>query len=249
VDIDTPLDLIVLGKAASRGAITAGGGAAREAGRGAGREAARGAAREAGRGAGAGAGALFGEGPARERLAELGGVLSNRRAELLVTGRVSAATLSWLQNGVECRVRALIEERGLKAASKFAQGDAGGALDGPSRGATPQRPPRSILGELLDRDGPGALAATVAGLGDAALIDTRVLMAHRYGASESSWPPAEDRFASDLLLPAAIADPWLRALTAAAASAPAGHPILLGGHTLVNGGLRLLAQRARVGNR
>ena len=229
-DIDTPLDLLVLGEAGARAGH--------------------------GRGHRRGAGALFGEGPARERLTELGDILSNRRAELLVAGRVSAATLAWLQSGVACRVRALIEERGLKAASKLAQGAADGAgrhpdtaLDEHSDGAISQRPPRSILGELLDRDGPEALAATVAGLGDAALIDTRVLMAHRCGPSESSWPPAEDRFASDLLLPATIADPWLRALTASAASAPAGHPILLGGHTLVNGGLRLLAQRARVGNR
>jgi len=30
------------------------------------------------------------------------------------------------------------------------------------------------------------------------------------------WPDPEDRFASDLLLPATIADPWLRALTESA---------------------------------
>jgi hypothetical protein len=86
-------------------------------------------------------------------------------------------------------------------------------------------------------------------MADAALIDTRVLMAHRNGADESRWPPPEDRFASDLLQPASIADPWLRAITESAVTSPADHPILLGGHTLVNGGLRLLAQRARAGSR
>jgi len=115
-------------------------------------------------------------------------------------------------------------------------------------GATPRRP-RSILGELLDRDGPEALALAVSRLADAAVIDTRVLMAHRFGPAESAWPSAEDRFASDLLLDSTIADPWLRALTSSAATATADHPILLGGHTLVNGGLRLLAQRARAGKR
>jgi hypothetical protein len=184
-----------------------------------------------------------------ERLAALAGVLSNRRAELLVAGRVSATTLSWLQRGVACRVRALVEERGLRAASRLAQ--SGTTASG--------RPPRSIIGELLDRDGPDSLAATVARLADAAVIDTRVLLAHRAGATDGAtmgataeatpWPAAEDRFASDLLLPASVTDPWLRALTASAASAPADHPILLGGHTLVNGGLRLLAQRARAGAR
>jgi CTP:molybdopterin cytidylyltransferase MocA len=213
VDIDTPIDLLVLGT---------------------------------------GARTPFGEepaGPVADRLAALAEVTANRRAELMVAGRVSASTLSWLQRGVDCRVRALIEERGLKAASDLAQGEAG-PEGGATAGATPRaRPPHSILGDLLDRDGPESLAATVARLADAAVIDTRVMMAHRYGAAESGWPAAEDRFASDLLMPNAIADPWLRALTISAASAPADHPILLGGHTLVNGGLRLLAQRAHAGNR
>jgi hypothetical protein len=194
-----------------------------------------------------------------ERLAALADVLSNRRAELLVAGRVSTATLRWLERGVACRVRALVEERGLRAASKLAQADAtagstAGATAGSTAGATAgasgnSRPPRSILGELLDRDGPEALARTVAGLADAAVVDTRVLMAHSRGADESAWPGAEDRFASDLLLPAAVGDPWLRALTTSAVTAPSDHPILLGGHTLVNGGLRLLATRARAGAR
>jgi hypothetical protein len=218
VDIDTPIDLIVLGGGAARGR----------------------------RGTGApGAGPLFGEGLVGDRLKALQEVMSNRRAELLVAGRISAATLSWLQRGVACRVRALVEERGLKAASQLAQRE-----EGPTAQATPSsRPPHSILGNVLDRDGPEALAATVAKLADAAVIDSRVLIAHRYGPAESTWPSAEDRFASDLLLPETIADPWLRALTTSAATAPADHPILLGGHTLVNGGLRLLEQRARAGVR
>jgi hypothetical protein len=184
-----------------------------------------------------------------ERLAALADVLTNRRAELLVAGRVSAATLRWLDSGVACRVRALVEERGLRAASKLAQSDDVGATAGAMSGATPTRPPRSVLGQLLDRDGPEALARTVARLADAAVIDTRVLMAHRYGAEESAWPAGEDRFASDLLLPGAIADPWLRALTESAAAVANDHPIILGGHTMANGGLRLLAQRARAGKR
>ncbi len=228
VDIDTPLDLLILG---------AGG-----AGTGSGR---------AGRG-GTGTGAFHGTAPlVGERLAALSEVLTDRRAELLVAGRVSATTLRWLESGVACRVRALVEERGLRAASRLAQTGA----------TTGSRPPRSVLGELLDRDGPESLARTVAMLADAAVIDTRVLLAHRHGAEESAWPPAEDRFASDLLLPASIADPWLRALTASAAglspiaapdiaaTSPSDRPILLGGHTLMNGGLRLLAQRARAGAR
>ncbi len=69
----------------------------------------------------------------------------------------------------------------------------------------------------------------------------RVLLAHRLGADESAWPPPEDRFASDLLLPDRIGDAWLRALTASAVEAPI--PVLLGGHTLVGPWLRLMTRR------
>jgi hypothetical protein len=236
VDVDTPLDLLVLDRALPQASARGLHAAARLIG---GRPTPLGEARSP----------LIGEARSPligERLAALGEVLSNRRAEVLVAGRVSAATLQWLQRGVACRVRALIEERGLRAASRLAQSDPAGA---PAAPPTSSRPPRSILGELLDRDGPEALAAAVARLADAAVIDTRVLMAHRHGAGESGWPGPEDRFASDLLQQESIADPWLSSLTASAVAAPSDHPILLGGHTLVNGGLRLLAERARAGAR
>ena len=98
-----------------------------------------------------------------------------------------------------------------------------------------------MLGELLDRDGPGSLGRHAAALADGALLDTRVLLAHRVGADERTWPSPEDRYASDLLLPSRITDPWLRDLTAAALDAPI--PVLLGGHTLVGPGVRLALGR------
>ncbi len=91
---------------------------------------------------------------------------------------------------------------------------------------------------MLDDRGPGALGTVVAELGDAAAIDTRVLLAHRLGPDESAWPSLADRLASDLLRPADITDPWLREATASALEATV--PILLGGHTLVGPGLPLL---------
>jgi hypothetical protein len=153
------------------------------------------------------------------RLAAMRAIARNPRAELIVAGRASAAGLSWLERSIAARTRALIEERGLRTATHE------------------QRPPRSILGALLDRDGPEAIGATLAELGDAALVDSRVLLAHRLGADEAAWPSPEDRFASDLLLHELIADPWLRAVTRSAAGASI--PIVLGGHTLVGPGLRL----------
>ena len=105
------------------------------------------------------------------------------------------------------------------------------------RGSAGQRPAASVLGALLERDGPTSLGEHLARLADGALIDSRVLLAHHAGDDPAGWPPDEDRFASDLLLHERVADPWLRALTRAATDASI--PVLLGGHTLVGPGLRL----------
>lgn len=175
---------------------------------------------------------------AADRLAAIRSVMADARAELLVAGRTSAGTLGVLERRTACRVRALVEERGLRAASPLAFGSR--SADSVPRSL---RPPRSLLGALLDRDGPESLAAHLSVVCDAAVVDTRVLLAHRLGADERAWPSAEDRFASDLLLADRVEDPWLRALTRAAVAAPL--PVALGGHTLVGPGLRLIAGRPR----
>ena len=174
-----------------------------------------------------------------DRLERVRAVLADPRAELIVSGRTSAATLGWLERHARCRVRALVEERGMRASSRLARADGAG----PGSGSA-QRPPRSILGAILDREGPGALGALLAEMGDAALVDSRVLLGHRLGAEESAWPVAEDRFASDLLLAGAVIDPWLADLTVSAADAPI--PVLLGGHSLVGPGVRLVGRAVRV---
>ena len=162
-------------------------------------------------------------GPVSDRIDAIRRAADDPRSELLIAGRTSAASVAWLERHTSSRTRALIEERGMRT-----------RVPG-------QRPAASVLGALLERDGPESLGDHLARLGDAALIDTRVLLAHRLGSDEAAWPPAEDRFASDLLLPDRIADPWLRSLTASAAGAAI--PVLLGGHTLVGPGVRLVIRR------
>ena len=157
------------------------------------------------------------------RLEELRQLAADPRRELLVAGRSGSRTLRWLERNVRCRVRFLSEERGLRASLENA------------------RPPRSSLGRLLELRGPASLPAIVAELADGAIIDSRILLADRLGARESAWPPPEDRFASDLLRPEAIADAWLAELTRAAASSAV--PILLGAHTIVGPGVPLLLAR------
>ncbi len=179
--------------------------------------------------------------PLEARIAAVQAVAADRRAELLVSGRTSPSTLTWLERTAAARVRAFVEERGLRATSRLAQA----ARPGEAVGVDARRAPASLLGVLLGRDGPASIGGHLARLSDGAIVDSRVLLAHRLGADEGGWPPAEDRFASDLLLAERIEDPWLRELTQAARDAPIH--ILLGGHSLVGPGARLLlgARRAR----
>ena len=75
-----------------------------------------------------------------------------------------------------------------------------------------------MLGLLLDRDGPEALGAILAELGERRVIDNRVLLAHRLGADEAAWPAAGGPVrAATCSSPIASRDPWLRDLTRAAA--------------------------------
>jgi hypothetical protein len=158
-----------------------------------------------------------------EALHALGG---DPGAELLVAGRTAVRDLRWLEQRTAGRIRALVEERGLRTATAAA------LLGRPNR-----RPARSVLGLLLDRDGPEHLGRHLAELADGGFVDTRVLLAHRLGQDDRRWPPPEDRFASDLLLAERVGDPWLAALTASARDAAI--PVLLGGHGLVGPGIRL----------
>ena len=168
-----------------------------------------------------GGGAL--EVPHLERIGE---VIRDRKAELVVAGRVPASVWQHLETETACRVRCLVEERGMRSA----------------RGARP----RSIIAALMRRSSPTELIGELAELGDAVILDTRVLMASMAGSAEAgSWPPEEERFASDFLDASRIATPWLKELTAAAASSPI--PFLLGGHALVSDGLRLIVAAAWLG--
>ena len=157
-------------------------------------------------------------------LATLGEVVRDRSGELVVAGRIPGATLGFLETETACRVRAFVEERGMRSA----------------RGG---RPPRSLLAALLARSGPSELIAELASLGDGVVLDTRVLMSAIGGSSETAaWPPEEERFASDFSDASRITTPWLRELAEAAVGAPV--PVLFGGHALVSDGLRLIVAAA-----
>ena len=165
---------------------------------------------------------LRADAPAVPRAGELSRIFVDRSAELVVAGRVASATARYLERQTACRVRLFVEERGMRSAP----------------GA-----PRSLLAGILERDGAAALVRELAGLGDAVVLDTRVLMAALARSSETAaWPPDEERFGSDALDADAVGTRWLRELTQAAAAS--SKPVVLGSHFLVNDGLRILVQTA-----
>jgi hypothetical protein len=96
---------------------------------------------------------------------------------------------------------------------------------------------RSLLGYYLEAVELERFFETLATLGHAAFLDSRVLFAHK-----GLWPSASDRFHSDLRQPAQISDPFVKALTEAAISAPI--PVIMGGHSLVSGGMYALIEAA-----
>jgi hypothetical protein len=91
----------------------------------------------------------------------------------------------------------------------------------------------SILGFYLEQVGMERFFDTLGQLGHAAFIDTRVIFTH-FGLE----PTIDDRFHSDLGQYEKIGDPFVREFTRRALEAPI--PIVLGGHSLVSGGLLAL---------
>ena len=147
-------------------------------------------------------------------------LFTDREAQVLVAGRVGAATWAYLEAETACRVRLFAEERGMRADGRLKSGQV-----------------RSLLGFYLERVGLERFFATLGHLGEAVFLDSRVIFAHR-----RLWPSAPDRFYSDLRQPEKIADHFVRRFTETAREAPV--PVILGGHSLVSGGLYALVEAA-----
>lgn len=146
--------------------------------------------------------------------------LISRESDVLIFGRVGGPLFAYLDENTRCRLRLFSEERGMKALGRDERGEVA-----------------SLIGFLVDEVGPAGFVERLTRLADAAFLDTRVLWAHR-----RSTPSVADRFYSDLLLPDPIQDPFTRELTRAAREAPI--PVLLGGHSLVAGGVWALMDAA-----
>jgi hypothetical protein len=155
------------------------------------------------------------------RLEQACRLLSDGDAQVTVAGRVGSYVWSQLERETSCRVRMIAEERSMHTDKRARRGEV-----------------RSILGFYLEQVGMERFFDTLGQLGHAALIDTRVLFTH-FGLE----PSTEDRFNSDLGRYHDINDPFIREFTQWALEAPI--PIVLGGHSLVSGGLLALIEVAR----
>jgi len=148
-------------------------------------------------------------------------VLAREGSHVIVGGRVGSAAWRALEEGTLCWVRLIAEERGMVASGRQMRGEA-----------------RSILGAYLDEVGMDRFFDLLERWADTVLLDNRVILAH-----QGLWPSAEDRFASDLGWVEQVRDPFLAEFTRHAEAASI--PIVLGGHSLVAGGLLALVETLR----
>ncbi|HEY72468.1 MAG: hypothetical protein B6I35_01210 [Anaerolineaceae bacterium 4572_32.2] len=152
---------------------------------------------------------------------QLDGVLAEMAREggsLTIVGRASAAAWAGLERATRCWVRVFAEERGMRASGRQERGEA-----------------RSLLADYLELVGIENFFEELAELTGGVLFDNRVILAAR-----GLWPSALDRFNSDLYRWDRVDEPFLRRFTQAAAEARI--PVVLGGHSIVAGGLMALVE-------
>jgi hypothetical protein len=157
----------------------------------------------------------------RTRIKAASDIFTRREGQALIAGRVHSKMMAFLEKESACRTRVISEERGMRADGRLERGEV-----------------RSLLGMHIQAVGiERFFQEALPELGQAAFLDDRAIWAHC-----GVWPPTKDRFHSDLLNPTAIADPFVRRFTEAAVACPI--PLVLGGHTLVSGGLYVLVEAA-----
>jgi 2-phospho-L-lactate guanylyltransferase (CobY/MobA/RfbA family) len=161
---------------------------------------------------------LSGQGLNTDKLERARRILAKEGSHVMVGGRAGSAVWRALEERTLCWVRLIAEERGMVASGRQMRGEV-----------------RSLLGAYLDEVGMDRFFQSLESWSDAVFLDNRVILAH-----EGLWPPAEDRFASDLGWVEGIEDPFLAEFTRHAAVASV--PIVLGGHSLVSGGLLALVE-------
>ena len=140
--------------------------------------------------------------------------LIKRSALVYLVGRISPVTWQAFEQQVACRTAGMIDGRGMKAYA--------------------DRKP-AMLANLFRERGFGGFFHALENSADAAIIDSRPLL-----ACNGVLPSPHERFSSDLFRVSELEDPIWIEFTQQALNCSI--PILLGGHSLVSGGLYLLSE-------
>lgn len=164
------------------------------------------------------AAAVRGLGFSTEAIDSLKRALMTHGAEIALIGRVGPTVIGFLNANFAVRTRVFSEERGMKALGRESKGQV-----------------RTLVGEFIDAVGPAEFFARLSSICSACLFDTRP-----YFAGLADRVSEHDRFNSDLGKLDEIRHSGVRRFTDAALSSPVKP--LLGGHSLVSGGLWALAE-------
>ncbi len=144
--------------------------------------------------------------------------MTREGGRLALIGRVSPGAWASLDHATRCWVRVFAEERGMRASGRVERGEV-----------------RSLLADYVKLAGLEGFFDSLADLTNAVLFDDRVLL-----VSRGRWPSAPDRFNSDLGRWERVEDPFLRRFARAASESQI--PVVLGGHSVVAGGLMALVE-------
>lgn len=145
-------------------------------------------------------------------------VINSPQAELLIYGRVGSLMFKFLDEFTRCRIRLFSEERGLKSQGRDVRGEV-----------------NSLVAKMISVMGYRDFFQFLPEICDGAVLDTRIIFSHfKWDLSQS------DRFYSDVGMADKIEHPELREFTIAAHNSPI--PVMMGGHSLVTGGLWALSE-------
>lgn len=145
-------------------------------------------------------------------------VMRTEGSTVLLIGRTAPLAWNALNKAARCWTRVIAEERGMVASGRIERGEV-----------------RSLLVPWVKARGFAGFFDDLASMADCVLFDDRVLM-----AASNVHASAADRFASDLYWIDEIRKGWLREFTEAARKVRI--PVILGGHTIIAGGLYALTE-------
>lgn len=140
-------------------------------------------------------------------------ILSSKSSEIFVYGRINPLNLYMAERNIPCKIRFLSEERGLKI-----------------RG----RASASLLEYIFQSENFDIFFKLFENICDGGIFDTRAVFSLFAGEYEQ-----EDLYLSDMKMWEKIKNPFIKSFTKRVSESEL--PIILGGHSVVNGGLMALS--------